>query len=413
VGAGAEDGRREAASCRKAEAAPAEKQSEPIAKPGKAEPAEGVSLDDFYAYMEQHNYIFAPTRALWPAGSINARLPPQPLVKANRTPVLDKKGNPVMISASAWLDRNRAVEQMTWAPGLPMVIEDRLIADGGWIKRKGVSTFNLYRPPTIEPGDKNDVQPWLDHIHAVFGEDAGHIINWLAHRVQHPQVKINHALVFGGKPGIGKDTLLEPVKRAIGPWNFIEVSPQQMLGRFNGFLKSVIMRVSEVRDLGEVDRFAFYEHSKAYTAAPPDVLRVDEKHLREHSVLNCTGVIFTSNHKTDGLFLPPDDRRHFVAWSDRVQEEFAPGYWNKLYAWYDGGGDRNVAAYLATIDITGFDPKAPPKKTAAFWAIADANRAPEDAALADTLDKMGNPDVTTLDQIRIWATGEFAGSISD
>jgi hypothetical protein len=27
-----------------------------------------------------------------------------------------------------------------------------------------------------------------------------------------------------------------------------------------------------------------------------------------------TGVIFTSNHKTDGLFLPPDDRRHFVAW---------------------------------------------------------------------------------------------------
>jgi hypothetical protein len=98
-----------------------------------------------------------------------------------------------------------------------------------------------------------------------------------------------------------------------------------MLGRFNSFLKSVIMRVSEARDLGEVDRFAFYEHSKAYTAAPPDVLRVDEKHLREHSVLNCTGVIFTSNHKTDGLFLPPDDRRHFVAWSDRVQEDFRNG----------------------------------------------------------------------------------------
>jgi hypothetical protein len=111
--------------------------------------------------------------------------------------------------------------------------------------------------------------------------------------------------------------------------------------------------------------------------------------------------------------LPPDDRLHFVAWSDRVQEDFAPDYWTKMFAWYDGGGDRNVAAYLATIDITGFDPKAPPKKTAAFWAIADANRAPEDAALADTLDKMGTPDVTTLDQIRTWATGEFAGWISD
>jgi hypothetical protein len=28
----------------------------------------------------------------------------------------------------------------------------------------------------------------------------------------------------------------------------------------------------------------------SYTAAPPDVLRVDEKHLREYSVPNCCGV---------------------------------------------------------------------------------------------------------------------------
>jgi len=82
--------------------------------------------------------------------------------------------------------------------------------------------------------------------------------------------------VFGGMQGVGKDTLIEPVKQAVGPWNFAEVSPQQMLGRFNPFVKSVILRVSEARDLGDTDRFGFYEHTKAYTAAPPDVLRVDE-----------------------------------------------------------------------------------------------------------------------------------------
>ncbi len=96
---------------------------------------------------------------------------------------------------------------------------------------------------------------------------------------------------------------------------FSEVSPQHLLGRFNGYLKSVILRVSEARDLGDVDRFAFYDHMKAYTAAPPDVLRVDEKHLREYSVPNVCGVIITSNHKSDGIYLPADDRRHFVAWS--------------------------------------------------------------------------------------------------
>jgi len=82
-----------------------------------------------------------------------------------------------------------------------------------------------------------------------------------------------------------------------------------MLGRFNGFLKSVILRVNEARDLGEIDRFAFYDHMKAVTAAPPDVLRVDEKNLREYSVPNVCGVIITTNHKTDGIHLPADDRR--------------------------------------------------------------------------------------------------------
>ena len=67
---------------------------------------------------------------------------------------------------------------------------------------------------------------------------------------------------------------------------FIEAKPQQTLGRFNGFLKSVILKISEARDLGEIDRFAFYDHMKDYTAAPPDVLRVDEKHLREHYIFN-------------------------------------------------------------------------------------------------------------------------------
>ena len=77
--------------------------------------------------------------------------------------------------------------------------------------------------------------------------------------------------MLGGLQGIGKDSLLEPIKQAVGPWNFSEVSPQQVLGRFNAFLKSVILRVSEARDLGDVDRFAFYDHTKSLTAAPPDV----------------------------------------------------------------------------------------------------------------------------------------------
>jgi len=127
---------------------------------------------------------------------------------------------------------------------------------------------------------------------------------------------------------------------------------------------------------------------------------VDEKNLREHSILNCCGVIITTNHKTDGIYLPADDRRHYVAWCELSKEDFAAGYWNSLWGWYTRGGYRHVAAYLLELNISTFDAKAPPPQTVAFWDIVTANRAPEDAELADVLDRLGNPDATTLIRVR-------------
>jgi hypothetical protein len=360
---------------------------------------EGVRLGDFRAYMPMHSYIYTPCREMWPAASVNARVPPVPLFDASGAPILDDKGKQRKEQASVWLDKNRPVECMTWAPGEPMLVANRLISGGGWIEHDGVSCFNLYRPPAWELGEAGKAGPWIDHVHRLYGDDAHHIIYWLAHRVQRPGEKINHALVLGGSQGIGKDTLLEPVKRAVGPWNFAEISPTQALGRFNGFLKSVILRISEARDLGDNDRFKFYDRLKSFCAAPPDVLRIDEKNLREYYSFNCCGVIITTNHKTDGLYLPSDDRRHFVAWSELTKDDFTPDYWNTVYVWYGNGGYGHVAAYLGALDISSFDPKAPPPKTAAFWDIVLASRAPENAELADILDRMENPEATTLGRI--------------
>jgi uncharacterized protein DUF5906 len=361
-----------------------------------------ISFDDFWAYMPLHNYIYVPTRSTWPAASVNARLPKVSV------------SSDVELSASSWLDRLKPVEQMAWAPGLPTIIRDRLLFEGGWIERPGSACFNLYLPPNVAPGDPDKAEPWLMHVRLIYPSDAEHIINWLAHRVQHPEDKINHALVLGGLQGIGKDTLLEPVKYAIGPWNFQEASPSQILGRFNGFLKSVILRISEARDLGEFDRFKFYDHMKTYTAAPPDVLRVDEKHLREYPIVNCCGVIITTNHKTDGIFLTADDRRHYVAWSDLTKEDFQNDYWENLWSFYHDGGIRHVAAFLAQRDLSGFNPKAPPPKTEAFWAIADSGRAPEESELADLLDRIGNPPAISLGKLQGKANrGDFADWLND
>lgn len=363
-----------------------------------------LTVDDFYAYMPMHNYIYAPTRETWPASSVNARVPK-----------VTTPGGPV--EPATWIDRHRAVEQLTWSPGEPELVKDRLLAEGGWIDRVGAKVFNLYRPPAPPTGDPAQADPWREHLAKLYPEEHAHIERWLAHRVQHPGEKINHGIVLGGAPGIGKDTLLVPVRRAVGFWNMQEVSPVQIVGRFNGFLKSVVLRVSEARDLGGNDmsatnRYMLHEHMKTFTAEPPEVLRIDEKHLREYYVPNVLGVVVTTNYQ-DGMYLPPDDRRFFVAWSELTSDDFPTGYWQELYGWYENGGAEHVAAHLATLDLSEFGPKARPPWTAAKAAMVDAGQDPETSMFADALDKMDNPNAVVLAELAAWGDDELEMLLSD
>ena len=376
----------------------------------------GITLDDFVAFLPTHVYIFTPCREVWTGVSVNARLPKVPLLTKAGKPRRDKFGNAITMLATTWLDRNRAVVQMTWCPGFSMLIQNRLVVAGGWIERPEVTCFNHYRPPLLLAGDASKAGPWLDHVSKIYPDDVSHITKWLAHRVQRPQEKINHALMLGGNQGIGKDTLLEPIKYAVGPWNFQDIIPSQLLGRFNKFAKAVVLRINEAHDQGDaerVNRFNLYERIKLYSANPPDVLLVDEKHLPEYYVFNILGLLITSNYKTGGIYLPADDRRHYVAWSTFTKEDFTREYWNRIWRWYDAGGFEHVAAYLAELDISDFDPKAPPPQTPAWWDIVSANQAPEDAELADAIDQLGKPDVLTIKQLIAVAAGGLAEWLSE
>jgi hypothetical protein len=358
----------------------------------------GIGLTELYAHLPSGRYIYKPSRELWPGGSINMLIPSRCV--------------PGGLRATTWVTRNRHVEQMTWQPGEPQIIEDQLMTEDGWMSHIGSRVFNLYLPPRELKGDASKAVLWIKLMKHLYPDEAEELTDWMAHRVQRPDEKINHAIVLGGGQGIGKDTLLHALKLAVGPWNFSEVSPKQMLGRFNSFVKSVVLRVSEARDLGDVGRFDFYDHTKTLTAAPPDTLRVDEKNLREYSVPNLCGVVITTNHR-DGLYLPVEDRRHFVCWSKAERGEFEEGYWTKIWAWYAEGGVGHVAAFLKERDLSGFDPKAPPRQTPAFRAMVDTGRAPEDADMHDALEALEWPIATTFSLVATKATGELAMWLGD
>jgi hypothetical protein len=354
-----------------------------------------VVLNDFYAFLPKHTYIYAPTRDMWPEESIKSTI------------------NGV---AAKWLDLNRGIHQMIWAPGEEMIVKDRLMFEGGWVEKEGMRCFNLYRPPNIKLGDPRKAAPWLRHVKRVYPIHGWRFVKWLAYKVQFPGVKINHGVVMGGKFGIGKDSILEPIKRAVGSWNFREATPVKIFAEFNEFQQGVIVRISEARDMGDtnekrIDRYAFFERTKTLMAAPPDTLQVNDKYIKEYSIVNCCGVIITTNHK-DGLYLPPDDRRHFVLWSElepwdpEAQKEedpptnmLSPEYFNDLWKWFGDGGCEHVAAYLSNFDLSNFDPKAPPLKTDAFWDMVAAGQSSDDAEIDDAIERMGRPVALTIDNI--------------
>lgn len=350
-----------------------------------------ISHTNFWWVAPQGDALFMLTRELWPATSVTGAL-----------------GKIQGVAAAEWLRKNKLAAQMVWAPGEPSIIEDKLMNGGSWTRVPGAKAINTYLPAVIPAGgDAAEAGPWLSLIERLYPEEAKHLVKCFAHRVQHPNVKLNHAAVLGGGQGIGKDSLLEPLKVAIGPQNWADISPSQAMGRFNAFLKSVVLRISEAHDLGDRDRYTFYERTKTWICAPPDVHMIDEKNRREYPAQNVTFVIFTTNRQ-DSLHLEADGRRHFVAWSHVKKEDFEEGYWSRYWDWLQNqNGYAHVAAYLAALDLSDFDPKAEPPKTPAFMTIMYAGQPLETGQLTDVLENLGWPDAVTIDQLAAEADSEF------
>ncbi len=345
---------------------------------------EQLLAQNLWAVRDQGKYYHRPSRKFLTAETVDKSIGPK---------------------TSHRLMQTQAVSEAVWAPGEPEFIAGRRLADGGWLGDATAVVLNTYRPPVARDGDPKQAERWLDHIRHIWPDDAEHVVTWMAHRVQRPGEKINHALVLGGAQGIGKDSALQPLTGAVGEANYREVSPREIVqNQFNPYVKAVVLRVNESRDLGEVGRFAFYDHMKMLTAAPPEMLVVNDKHMRAIGVLNVVGVIYTTNYRTGGMHLAPDDRRHYVAWSEigpsAVDHEKLAAMW-RWFAWDNGYG--HVAVYLRGLDISSFDAKSPPPKTAAFYAMVESSRGMEVDEIGDCIRELGNPPILTTEQIAVYA----------
>lgn len=207
----------------------------------------------------------------------------------------------------------RKADTFTYQPG----VTDNPIREGDAIR------WNRWNPPQLnlpDKVDKWDVEPWLELLtrHVPNHENRHHLLCWMAHVLQCPLVKINHApLLVGEVQGNGKDSLLEPLRYGLGYQNVAEPSAEMLVDKFSDiFVDKKLIIVQEVLYTEQGMNAAQIENRlKPYLAAPPDYLEINRKGVRGIRIPNIVQLFLMSNHHK-ALHISAHDRRFFCVLSD-------------------------------------------------------------------------------------------------
>jgi len=263
------------------------------------------------------------------------------------------------VEASVCFDENRqakgaqALVGITYAAGEPVLVN-----------RDGDLYGNRWRDarPPVAVGS---AEPWLAHCRVLVPEteELAHVLDLMAFKLQHPEVKINRAVLHGGDQGCGKDTMWAPFIWAVcGPHlkNRGLLDNDTMSSQFGYALESEILILNELKEPDAKERRALANRLKPIIAAPPDMLTINRKGLHPYQMANRVFVLAFSNDPVP-ISLDSQDRRWFCLWSHapRMKPETAARMW----AWYRAGGFEAVGAWLAARDVSAFNPGAAPMVT--------------------------------------------------
>lgn len=337
-------------------------------------------LTDFYYDVSQDKFWDKLTKQLIAKEALDACIPlaawpTRENARGELRPIRPSK------ALQEW-DTGQVVESSTWWPGEDILIKDVYASAGGFSRRDGHRCFNHYEPPMYEQlaAKGQTADRWLAHVKRLYPDPAEHehFLDWAAHMLQRPDEKCNHAIVLAGQQGIGKDSMVLPLRHGVGAWNTSEIGPDDVQSQFNAYVKSVLIVINEVRPHHEDFRAtAFYNALKPLLAAPPEQLTLNEKYTKPIAVKNVCRVILTTNDPM-AMHIPDADRRMFVMTSKlpspRLNREvFEENYFLDLYQYFRRGGLDAAVLWLMKRDLSKWDPAKPPPSTVGKEAIQVAS----------------------------------------
>ena len=240
--------------------------------------------------------------------------------------------------------------------------------------------LNVWRGFAVErtPGT---VKPFINLLVRLAPDsDASRfIIKWLAHLVQHPDVKMHTSLVFWSiEQGVGKNLMAECIRDIFCTAHAILITQSELDSDFNGWANGKIFVIGD--EVSSSDKRQ--DHNKLKGLITSTTLHINEKHQPRREVSNLLNFIFLSN-SNDAMFVADHDRRYFV-WeieSPRLSDNEIKAFVD----WRDHGGLGHLLDFLLRLDLKGFDPKAPAPETAAKLEMIEDNRSDLEAWAADLM----------------------------
>jgi hypothetical protein len=232
------------------------------------------------------------------------------------------------------------------------------------VTRDGDVYGNRWRDarPAVDKSFVGDISPWLEHCERLVPDvtEREHLFNIMAFKLQHPDVKINHAVLHGGDQGCGKDTMWAPLLWAVcGPGlkNRGLLDNDTLNLQWGYQLECEILVINELKEPEAAARRALANRLKPIIAAPPEMLPINRKGLHPYDMLNRAFVLSFTNDSLP-ISLDSQDRRWFCIWSraPRMVDRQAQLLWD----WYKSEGFVSIAAWLYQRDVSAFNPAATP-----------------------------------------------------
>lgn len=261
--------------------------------------------------------------------------------------------------------------------------------------------LNRWKGFRHEPGDVSLFLELTDHLMSESPPEMRDFpIKLMAYKAQHPDVKIPLALVFvGTAQGSGKSSWPKCVAKAFEPHGVV-IQSAALKADFNEYLETSLLCVID-------------EAQAVHTAGARDVLknlisekaaRLNKKHISAVQVDTYTQFILTSNSREVGSFDAEDRRMVVIGCPSPKEGEF----YDRLYAWLDGGGARYLMHYLLTYDLKGWTPPKKAPLTAEKVAAYHEGLTPVQKIAHEMLTADENVVRRWLDAATAWAQAALA-----